>query len=148
MRSVSKLHTGLQYLLHLIPTDCPFDVSCAETNCLPGLSGQWWRGGGGSKPLYCGLHHVFTLSYDILWIFYNVRIKYKHAYFLVMIRQIIMKTMQFAFTFTIFYQLLLPQSCVWMPSHKASICACVRVDAGVTVVDSSRYSHMINYSMI
>ena len=54
-----------------------------------------------------------------------------------MIRQILMKTTQFAFTFTIFNQLLLPQSYVWMPSHKASICACVRLDAGVTVVDSS-----------
>ena len=54
-----------------------------------------------------------------------------------MIRQIIMKTTQFAFTFTIFHQLLLPQSCVWMPSHKASIYACVRLDAGVTVVDCS-----------
>ena len=48
-----------------------------------------------------------------------------------------MKTTQFAFTFTIFQQLLLPQSCVWMPSHKASICACVKLDAGVTVVDCS-----------
>ena len=54
-----------------------------------------------------------------------------------MIRQIIMKTTQFAFTFTIFHQLLIPQPCVWMPSHKASTCACVRLDAGVTVVDCS-----------
>ena len=48
-----------------------------------------------------------------------------------------MKTTQFAFTFTIFQQLLLPQSCVWMPSHKANICTCVKLDAGVTVVDCS-----------
>ena len=45
-----------------------------------------------------------------------------------------MRTTQFAFTFTIFHQSLLPQSCMWMPSHKAIICACVRLKARVTEV--------------